>query len=148
MKKFYRDTDEGKRIEPYLQKHLVAIITTRKVVDMTKLAKYGSTDFPLVEFTGEDGRYALGNGHHRHQVTRMIYKGMIAKYEKALQAVGLPGTKAANADKTKVARADLEQSVSYLYQNARWGVVLYDEGNISDYYSLYTDVSTCDSRDY
>jgi hypothetical protein len=141
VKKFYRETDEGKRIEPFIQKHLVAIITTRKVVDSTKLGKFGTSDFPLVEFTGEEGRYALGNGHHRHQVTRLIYKGMIEKYEKALQVVSQPGTRAANAEKTKAARLDLEQSAMYLYTNARWGVVLYDEGNtlMCHTSSCYTD---------
>jgi hypothetical protein len=83
----------------------------------------------LVEFTGEEGHYALGNEHHQHQVTRLIYKGMIDKYKKALQVVSQPGTRAANAEKTKAARLDLEQSTMYLYTNAWWGVMLYDEGN-------------------
>jgi len=131
VKKFYQETDEGKRIEPFVQKHLVAIITSRNVVDSSKLGKYGSTEFPLVEFTGKEGRYALGNRHHRHQLTRMVYKGMIDRYERALNIVSQGGTKAANSQRTKDAHVDLEKSALYLYKNARWGVLLYDEGNVT-----------------
>jgi hypothetical protein len=55
VKKFYQETDEAKRIEVFVQKHLVAIITTRNMVDSLKLGKYGSAEFPLVEFTGKEG---------------------------------------------------------------------------------------------
>jgi len=131
VKKFYRETDEGKRLEPYVQKHLVGIITTREVIETTKLGRYGSSTFPLVEFTGEPGRYALGNGHHRHQVMRMVYKGMIESYERALKTVSQSGTKAANSEKVQEARDTLAQSALYLYNHARWGVVFYDEGMLS-----------------
>jgi hypothetical protein len=130
VKKFYRDTDEGKRLEPYVQKHLVGIITTRQVIESTKLAAYGSLTFPLVEFTGEAGRYALGNGHHRHQVTRMVYRGMIESYERAVKMVSQGGTKAANSEKVIEERANLAHSALYLYNHARWGVVFYDEGMV------------------
>jgi hypothetical protein len=61
----------------------------------------------------------------------MVYKGMIDRYERALNIVGQGGTKAANSQRTKEAHVDLEQSVLYLYKNARWGVLLYDEGNVT-----------------
>ena len=131
VRRFYQETDEGKRIELFVQKHLVAIITSKNVVDSSKLGKYRSTNFPLVEFTGKEGRYALGNGHHRHQLTRMVYKGMIDRYEKALKIVSQGGTKVANSQRTKDARVDLEQTALYLYKNARWGVLFYDEGNVT-----------------
>jgi hypothetical protein len=131
VKRFYQETDEGKQIEPFVQKHLVTIITTKNVVDSSKLGKYGSTDFPLLEFTGEEGHYALGNGHHCYQLTQMVYKGMIDRYEKALNIVSQGGTKAANSQRTKDVRADLETSALYLYKNACWGVLLYDEGNVT-----------------
>ena len=131
VKKFYQETDEGKRIEPFVQKHLVAIITSRNVVDSSKLGKYGSTKFPLVKFTGKEGHYVLGNGHHCHQLTQMVYKGMIDRYERALNIVSQGGTKAANSQRTKDTRVDLEKSALYLYKNARWGVLLYDEGNVT-----------------
>lgn len=80
-----QEVDGGRLLKRAAFKHAVFIAVNEDVVEHSKLAPYGSSEFPDIVFKKDTGNYILVNGGHRWTAVKVINQSLISEYENAVQ---------------------------------------------------------------
>lgn len=129
---FYKDTNDGKLLDPFNQVHAMVFAVSRSLVDPAALGKVKSGRFPDVVFKSNKGTIEVVAGHHRMKVLAKSNEELLKYKIKCEDIVNTANqAQASSASSMELARSGLADISQKLWLNGRWGVIFLDLGKLS-----------------